>query len=416
MEKDFNDNIDKYFSSGLEGAGKHVRPSEQEWEKLSQRLEPDRAKRRGMAIPFWLLPAFLILGNLIFIGLWSNASSKQAVMSAQLQSQKDIIEMLIQQKVAAESRIATQPTAIHDTVYQVITKTAKQPLNASFLPQNTAFYGTQSANSTGHPSNTDSQLSQVSIETPGTTLTPSNVAKAATRTTDAVIPMVPKNNTTSIDCPQAIEINPILTQNAAPKQFNWQFGVGIGACYITAVKALEYSRPIAASAQAEYLFGKHWSVGGGVSYLAYSYYIDKTDIDSRLLLKIPDAPSPDALFKYFDGRMQHLIPSVFVRYRQPLWHKLSANIGLGYAARFTLPEVAHCDFLEPDGHDDSYYVDLNVADRLQNAVATLGLEYPLLHGLKLYTDLSSTFDVGTGQKTHPLWAGQLGLRWRLAKY
>ncbi len=437
MENNFNEDFDDLFARDLANAGKDARPGPEAWPALSNRLDHAGKRRRFFLLPWFLLFA-LVASNAWLLWQWH---TQQAAIDALRQAAR----------VQSSQNLITEPhsTIIYDTVYRTIVMTRRvidthpnaEPIEKTHLGTmvQQTFPGISSQATTAPPTAvTENQHSQPNA--PNTSPTQNNpenlfnnppqaIEKADTALLQPGIspafPIVLTNaDTTSGAITKATQADE-TTLPAQPDTANqfikplrqplrWRLGLSAGVLSTTKVTGLSSTAPLCATLRAELLFQRHWSIEAGLSYATYAYKIEG-QYDDRIDVPPPPPPSGNVYyFRQFEGRMRHFMPSLAVHYRFRPDKPWSWYIGAGYSARLTLAEKAQCEYIEHGTLAiNRYEAQVNVPDRGSMGLTQLGTECALSRRWLIFGEWSAMFDIGKGQRTYPMIAGQLGVKWLL---
>jgi hypothetical protein len=211
-------------------------------------------------------------------------------------------------------------------------------------------------------------------------------------------------------------INTLVEKVNTPKK-SIRFGVGIGT-FINArtLNGFKLSNPIAASIHSELILNRHWSIVGGLNFATFHFDING-QIDKRLLVDAPFPQDANFRFKYFEGNVTQINPSIALRYYFMPEKTLKWYVGIGNTSRIILPSIATCTYLEIDHgveEDYVYKIPINVPNRLKMAFGQVGFQYQVRPKINLFGEFGAElFDWGLGQKTYSNLSSQFGLAWQL---
>ena len=446
MNNHLQDDLERSFSRDLKLSDPSHKPDEQDWQMLSNRLDMHQKQPR---LSWWILLPFLLLP--FGWGIWEMNQMKQEIAH---------LKHVIHHTAAT----VVQPTNLHtttvryDTIYKTVWITQKitTPLvvgtNTSIVSEsakgsNSALFFAETPQNT--PNNAivaDAQGLLTGDSKATTTPSVSALEQPVAMTTDTEsgvmneTPKTPMDNSTTLDSLQKdtqttalnlVEGSESLTPTAGQKDtiqasadlpfipikrhkpaLSWQIKGGINWTAAAHVENTHLSNPSGAFLSYELELHPHWAVVADISFHKLHFETGNT-IEKSFWLKQPISPGPDFQFKYVEGSIRQIIPSLSLKYQRQLAPRLSWHLETGLGVRVSDPKEIKYEF-ENTVTNMEYEYQLEYPNQTNwfNIAAGTGFSYKIARKTSLYLGLNGVGDVGTTQKTFPYMNSRLGIIWQ----
>lgn len=449
MEHIYDDEFGRLFARDLKNAGQATQPTPNDWAALAHRLDaaqPARAYWRG-----WPWLALLLL--------WALSSAGFGLYLRSLHQELALLRKAQPTTAIWSSDTIRHQLVLYDTLYRnTVYYTRAYPMATSEAPMLT---GSPTDSLGGSYATTPASLKPAGLNTPVTSQPePGRKSSAAAPAIEGHVPAsshadsslwqaqsnAPQPAAGSVHAPEQQPAStapgsrpstpPAGTQpsqegsraaaepeppQAAPvtkpvrAPWAWHWGLGMGVPMPLGGSDLNTSKRISLATHAEAVLSARWSFQLGMQYSRYQYE-QNDEFDPRLLIPMPVLPGDEYRFRYVEGKMKYLMPSVALQYRFRYSASLAGYLGLGYAPRIMLADEAEYEFTHTDnGVEHHYELPLRLPHRWRVGMAQAGVSYSLPNQRALlFAELASSVDWGSsGQRAFSMLLTQLGLRWRI---
>lgn len=448
MEHIYDDEFERLFARDLKNAGQDTKPTPHDWAALAHRLDAAQPAR-----PYWMAWPWLALCL-----LWALSAAGVGIYMHYVQQELALLREAQSTTPTWSSDTIRHQVVVYDTLYRnTVSYTRAYPMATSEAPLLT---GSPTGSLGGSYATTPPPGKFADLHAPATSQpepgrkssaaavvaeghapanshadsslrrAQSNAPQSAAGSVDAPAPQpastalgsgpsappagtqLPEEGSRAAE-PEPPQAAPVTKPVRAP--WTWHWGLGMGVPMPLGGSDLNTSKRISLATQVEARLSTHWSVQAGLQYSRYQY--EQTDeFDPRLLIPIPVLPGDEYRFRYVEGKMKYLMPSVALQYRFRYSSSLVGYLGLGYAPRIMLADEAEYEFTHTDnGIEHHYELPLRLPHRWRVGMAQAGVSYSLPNQRALlFAELASSVDWGSsGQRAFSMLLTQLGLRWRI---
>lgn len=455
--------FDKVFRKGIDQPD-FSKPSEKEWENLSNRLDLTKKSKFGW---IWFLIPFLL-------ALFGWTSFKIIDLQRQVLSISTLKKL--ENKVLYDT---VYRTYVHfDTIYKTIYVNKNVKYNHSY----TSYLNSQNQSSINNIHNSESTniFGQSSESTTKTTMTNSNIlkqgitansdidssllspedkplskSKAETfnssqngNNSESDLGYTFKNN--EIETPKNNEVHQpmdnkpntneksinyneltlsIETDQKAKKTFleklgenfktevlenervSFRIGTGFGSGTTLGLGNQDISHSVLLALHGEILFGSKWTIVPAINYSSYNSKIEN-EFSVRSLLPLPISPGDNYRYKYVEGNYKYWIPSLSLRYRVRSNAVWSGYIGVGIAANIFKETKWEYEYLEnATDIEYKYYINHKIPSKYSILKFQIGSTFNLTDRIALFGDLDTYIDIGANTKLLPYVSTCLGAKY-----
>ncbi|MBN8678674.1 MAG: hypothetical protein J0M29_10645 [Chitinophagales bacterium] len=410
MEQDFDKNLDGSFAEDLRKAGRDSRPIPREWLQLAAQLDAyDYQKGQRRQKWMWLLLALLLLSN-----LWTGF---------QLHDLKAHLAHLPGSLTPPAPTYTRERVVILDTVYQTLVIQRKEYVSAKNQFGSNAWIspkprvGTIPAgqaierSAAGTPQNLVAAIPQPN--TPDTAATELLGSPVAATATEQEAPKATWPDT--LQNPELTKVeNKEWLKSLKPQRPKWGYRVGLSGGGLHVLNSKEDETPGAwlLQAQAELLWGNHWSVASSLTFVNQSLELDHP-ADPRWMLQLPPSPNPDYAFQHLEGKMSYWMPGIQLKYYFRPEKALCWYLGSGYAARIYASNELDTEYYDPVSNlEIKVEAHQRIPSRWANVTGQFGAAWrPKQSRWQVFLDGNAVLDLGKGQRTFPLGFIQAGIKW-----